>query len=76
MGIRRVDNPCVPVLKSFPKLMKNKVTRSIAIFSVQGVGSTPKGVLICSDNDKAIGYTYDLHAEWEDYNEPLTLQNE
>ena len=78
MGIKRIDC-CVetkPCVKPYPKLMKHKNLMIIGIFTdcvnytvlVKNNGSYPVGTkrFISVDN------TY----LWEDYNEPLTLQNE
>lgn len=78
MSVKRIDC-CVetkPCEKPFPKLMRNRDTGGIAIFrresvatmlcpgktSNRGVGEPLTGIII-------------IPHDWEDYNEPLTLQN-
>ena len=78
MSVKRIDC-CVetkPCVKPFPKLMRNKNTGAIAIFR-----RTDVATMLCpaTNSTRGVGElmgTGIVFHHWEDYNEPLTLQNE
>jgi hypothetical protein len=76
MGIKRID--CVEIKpcnsKPFPKIMKSRVTGTIALVLDCG-----RGTILVKGNEaaRAVGLYGDINVEnYDDYNEPLTLQNE
>lgn len=63
-----------PVPKTFPKVMRHRSTDSIWLR--QGPSA---GVLLSSNNERAGRYSGSLDQSagaWEDYNEPVAIQNE
>lgn len=83
MSVKRIDC-CVkvePCVKSFPKLMRCKTSGAIAIVALTGGYYTP--TVLVRGGLTEIGHKSitkreerDINQSWEDYNEPLTLQNE
>lgn len=83
MSVKRIDC-CVEIklcVKSFPKLMRHKETGTIAIVALIGGYYTP--TVLVRGGITEVGHTTiakregkDTNKYWEDYNEPLTLQNE
>lgn len=58
--------------KSFPKLMMSRFSQAIVFFE-----SDKKGQVIRGDSDSMPGEIYSgwSAADFEDYNEPVTIQN-
>lgn len=80
MGIKKI-NCCTPVEtrnKFFPKLMKNKRTGAIGLFTSHDTGTMlipgPGSTCVIGSWLGHLGRVEPGH--WYDYNEPLTLQNE
>lgn len=79
MGVKKIDCcTSTPKAKCFPKLMKNMRTGGIALFENDAIGTMLIPGLI---SNRSVGQSLGVRgtvviSHWEDYDEPLTLQNE